>query len=196
MYNIVDCACMRAQSLHSCLTLCDPMDCSPGSPVHGIPQARILEWVAIPSSRGSSRPRDWTCSSWTVGGFLPLGHRESPGVLSTHLHTLSGFVTHPWGHAAGVPGFEVALGFSLSRAWTPSRHLWALLSPLFSSPSSFYLQTFGCLSLAIEHVFLLRITSLRFSPFCHLTVSSTNLSVRIVERIQTLESYLDLNPSF
>ena len=39
----------------SCLTLCDPMDCSlPGSSVHGILQARILEWVAIPFSRGSS----------------------------------------------------------------------------------------------------------------------------------------------
>ena len=39
----------------SCLTLCDPMDCSPlGSSVHGILQARILEWVAISSSRGSS----------------------------------------------------------------------------------------------------------------------------------------------
>ena len=39
----------------SCLTLCDPMDCSlPGSFVHGILQARILEWVAMPSSRGSS----------------------------------------------------------------------------------------------------------------------------------------------
>ena len=38
-----------------CLTLCDPMDCSlPGSSVHGILQARILEWVAMPSSRGSS----------------------------------------------------------------------------------------------------------------------------------------------
>ena len=37
-----------------CLTLCDPMDCSPlGSSVHGILQARILEWVAIPFSRGS-----------------------------------------------------------------------------------------------------------------------------------------------
>ena len=43
----------------SCLTLCDPMDCSPpGSSVHGILQARILEWVAMPSSRGSSQPRD------------------------------------------------------------------------------------------------------------------------------------------
>ena len=42
----------------SCLTLCDPMDCSPpGSPVHGIFQVRILEWVAISFSRGSSRPR-------------------------------------------------------------------------------------------------------------------------------------------
>ena len=46
-------------------TLCDPMDCSPpGSSVHGTFQARILEWVAICASRGSSQPRDWTCSSW------------------------------------------------------------------------------------------------------------------------------------
>ena len=45
----------------SYLTLCDPMDCSlSGSSVHGIFQARILEWVAIPFSRGSSQPRDPT----------------------------------------------------------------------------------------------------------------------------------------
>ena len=44
----------------SCLTLCDPMDFSvPGSSVHGILQTRILEWVAISFSRGSSWPRDW-----------------------------------------------------------------------------------------------------------------------------------------
>ena len=43
----------------SCLTLCDSMDCSPpGSSVHGILQARILEWVAMPSSKPSSQPRD------------------------------------------------------------------------------------------------------------------------------------------
>ena len=48
----------------SCLTLCDPMDCSPpASSVHEILQARILEWVAISSSRRSSRPRDRTCVS-------------------------------------------------------------------------------------------------------------------------------------
>ena len=43
----------------SCLTLCDPIDCSlPGSSVHGIFQAIVLEWVAISFSRGSSQPRD------------------------------------------------------------------------------------------------------------------------------------------
>ena len=50
---------MHAKSLQSCLTLCDPMDGSLlGSSVHGILQARILEWVGMPSSRGSSRPGD------------------------------------------------------------------------------------------------------------------------------------------
>ena len=45
----------------SCLTLCNPMDCSPSaSSIHGIFQARILKWVAISFSEGSSRPRDWT----------------------------------------------------------------------------------------------------------------------------------------
>ena len=45
----------------SCLTLCDPTDCSPpGTSAHGIPHERILEWVTIPFSRGSSEPRDQT----------------------------------------------------------------------------------------------------------------------------------------
>ena len=48
-------ACIRAQSLQSCLTLCNPMEYSLSSPSeHGVLQARILEWVAMPSSRGSS----------------------------------------------------------------------------------------------------------------------------------------------
>ena len=51
-------ACLLIQS---CLTLCNPMDCSlPGSSVHRILQAKILEWVAISFSRASSQPRDWT----------------------------------------------------------------------------------------------------------------------------------------
>ena len=55
---------MHAKLLPSCLTLCHPMDYSPpGSSVHGVLQTRILEWVAIPFSRGSSRPRDRTSVS-------------------------------------------------------------------------------------------------------------------------------------
>ena len=50
--------CLCDELLQSCPTLCDPVDCSlTGFSVHGILQARILEWVAVPSSRGSSQPR-------------------------------------------------------------------------------------------------------------------------------------------
>ena len=53
------------KSLHSCPALWTPMDCGPpGSSVHEILLAGILEWVAISSSRGSSWPRDWTCTSY------------------------------------------------------------------------------------------------------------------------------------
>ena len=65
-----------------CLILCDPMDCSPpGFSVHGILQAKILEWVAIIFSRESSRPRDRTlvscisgrfCTTWTIREALSL----------------------------------------------------------------------------------------------------------------------------
>ena len=56
---------MCAKSLQSCLTFWDPIDCSsPGASVRGILQTRIVEWVAMPSSRGSSRPRNQTCVSY------------------------------------------------------------------------------------------------------------------------------------
>ena len=59
------------QSHQSCLTLCDPMDHSPpGSSVHGIFQAKILWWVAIPFSRGSSQPGDETWVSCIAGRFF------------------------------------------------------------------------------------------------------------------------------
>ena len=57
----------ESEVAQSCLTLCDPMDCSlPGSSVHGIFQARVLEWVAISFSSGSSWPRDGTQVSHIV----------------------------------------------------------------------------------------------------------------------------------
>ena len=68
-----------------CAALCDPTDCSPpGSSVHGILQARILEWVAIPCSRGSSQPRDGiqvSCIAVAFFFFYCLSHRESSGQL-------------------------------------------------------------------------------------------------------------------
>ena len=57
----------------SCLTLCSPMDCSPqGSSAYGIFQARILEWVVISFSRGSSQPRDRTQASHIAGGLFTV----------------------------------------------------------------------------------------------------------------------------
>ena len=62
---------MKSEVAQTCPTLCDPVDCSPpGSSIHGILQARILEWVAIPSSRGSSQPRDRTQVSCTASRFF------------------------------------------------------------------------------------------------------------------------------
>ena len=63
-----------------CPTLCNPVDYStPGFSVHGVLQARILEWVAIPFSRGSSWPRDQTWVSCTAGKFFTIwATREAP----------------------------------------------------------------------------------------------------------------------
>ena len=73
-------ACVFSHFSH--VRLCDPMDCSlPGSSVYGISQARKLEWIVMPSSRGSSQPRDQTRVSWTAGRFLTT---EPPG--KPHIH--------------------------------------------------------------------------------------------------------------
>ena len=53
----------------------------PGSSVHGISQARILEWVAVSHSRGSSRCRDWICTSCLQVDYLPLSYQGSPSPL-------------------------------------------------------------------------------------------------------------------
>ena len=86
-------ACVHAHSL-SCLTLCNPTDCSPpGSTVHGIFQARIAEWVAISYSRGSSWPRDWIRISCPADS-LPLSHQGSPEHFLTDI--LSLMVSQLW----------------------------------------------------------------------------------------------------
>ena len=65
---------MKVLVTQLCLTLCNSMDCSPpGSSVHGILQARILEWAAIPFSSRSSQPRDRTRISCFAGRFFTIG---------------------------------------------------------------------------------------------------------------------------
>ena len=86
----VDCVHMCCMCAQACLTLCDPMDCSPpGSSVHGILQARRLDWVAMPSPRRSSWPRDQThisCISCIAGGLFTIEPLDQP--LVTRLGSL------------------------------------------------------------------------------------------------------------
>ena len=88
-----------AKSFQSCLTLCDPMDSSPpGSSVCEILQVRILEWVAMPSSRRSSQPRDQTrlfhLLPWQAGS-LPL---TSSGKLPPYLGPMASSRASPMAH--------------------------------------------------------------------------------------------------
>ena len=85
-----------SEAARSCPTLCDPMDCSlPGSPVHGIFQARVLEWVAISSSKVSSRPRDRTQVSCIAGRhFTVWATREAPNIHTAQAFTLLLLLLH------------------------------------------------------------------------------------------------------
>ena len=108
--------CVHPQLLQSGPTRCNPADWSPrGSSVHGILQARILEWVAISSSRGSSWPRDWTRVSrvfphWQAGSLLlsPLGSTfssvaQSCPTLQPHALQHARFPTTPGASSNSCP---------------------------------------------------------------------------------------------
>ena len=87
---------MKVLLAQSCLTLCDPMDCGPpGSSVHGILQARIPEWVAIPFSRRSSQPRIEPRFPTLQLDSLPA---EPPGKLE--------WVAYPFSRGSSDPGIE------------------------------------------------------------------------------------------
>ena len=106
-------------------TLCYPMDCSsPGSSVHGIFQARVLEWVVISFSRGSSQPRDLTWFSRIVGRhFLPS---EPPGKPLQYRR----------------PGFNLQVGIiPWRRVWQPIPVLFLGESPRTEEPGG--LQSMG-----------------------------------------------------
>ena len=83
-----------------CPTLCNPTNCTPpGSSVYGILQARILEWVAIPFSRGSSQPRDRTLVSRITGRFFTVWAtgKSLPRLLSLIKRFRVYMVIAPWG---------------------------------------------------------------------------------------------------
>ena len=94
-----------------CPTLCNPMNCSPpGSPIHGIFQARILEWATISFSRGSSWPRDWTEVSRIVGRhFTVWATRE----------------VRPESEVSYFPGRVSA--YSQARVWLVMSYPWMIL---------------------------------------------------------------------
>ena len=80
-------SCVHAKSLQSCPTLCNP--CSPpGSSVHGLLQARTLEWVAFPFSKGSSWPRAWTRISYASYDMQEISHQVHHQICKWH---------HPYG---------------------------------------------------------------------------------------------------
>ena len=131
LYWIIN-SCMCAKSLQSCLTLCDPRNSSwPGFPVHGILQASILKWVAMPSSRGSSRSRDRPATPALQASSLPLSH---------WVNAMSSVVS-----CLFVPILVLILFFPLSPLW---KHLHLLIlqrtfTLVFNySPGSVHLPNF------------------------------------------------------
>ena len=108
---------MKVKVTQSCPTLCDPMDCI----VHGILQARILEWVAFPFFRGSSQPRDRTGVSCIAGRSNPglphcrqilyeLSHKGSPSILE--------WVAYPFSRGSSQPRNRTGVSCIASRFFT------------------------------------------------------------------------------
>ena len=113
----------------SCLTLCDPMDCSlPCSSIHGIFQARVLEWIAISFSRGPSWPRDRTRV------FCIVGRRFTVWATREVLHNFSILCVHP-------PIVDFAMHASLTWcAWKKPKCYLKVYAFLFLFSWKLYLQ--------------------------------------------------------
>ena len=125
-----------------CLSLCDPTDCSPpGSSVHGILQARILEWVAISIFKGSSRPRDWTqvfciageCFTlWATREVIPL---QPLVTASSQVPSLASLLSYFSNMLSQSPfSFRLLYG---STPWFFACSWWHMLPIESSSPPTF-----------------------------------------------------------
>ena len=131
MIYLKGCVCVK--SLQLCPTLCNPMYCSPpGSSFHGLLQVKIQEWIALPSSRQSSQPRDRTQVSHTAGGFFTI--RKAPKHWRGQPIPFPGDLPDP-GIKSGSPALQVdSLPAELSeklkmRVWKVLNDPQTLLSP-------------------------------------------------------------------
>ena len=122
------CVCVCVCCAQSCLTLCSPMDCSlTGSFVHGILQTRILEWVTISSSRGSSQARDWTCiscPSCIAGGLFTTEPSRKPQTRACTV--INHIAPNPAGALRGWVGRNSLLPTEpvLGQAGSQDKHTW------------------------------------------------------------------------
>ena len=148
---------MHAGSLWLCPTLCNPVDCGlPGFSVSGVLQARILEWVVIPFSRGSSWPGDWTQVSCIAGGFFTnWATREA---LRKHKHSYKEAYTLGTAKILGNHLIQIIKENLFVKVnnhppiplfYKQNKYLLSSLSP---SLLSFFLKLFIFLSHAIWHV--------------------------------------------
>ena len=161
--------CFACSVSQSYLTPCDPLDCSlPDSSVQGVPQARILEWIAISSSRGLSWSRGQTCISCfpaLAGEFFaietpgkPLAWSKHEGLISTKCpvklqHVM---ILFHWLHYLLI--FATVYGLSLEKAMAPHSSTWKI--PWTEEPGR--LQSMG--SLRVGHDW---VTSLSLFTFMH-----------------------------
>ena len=157
--------CVHPKSIQSCSTLCDPTDRSPpGSSVHGILQARVLEWVAILFSRGSSRPKDWSrvCSVSCVHKFFTTSAawealHSAQSQLSCFLSLI--LVNAPSAKMPSQISHWLCMLFTCLEASTARSHQLILL-PCLPPPPAHPLPTPGPGSIPKP------LHSLVFTPFC------------------------------
>ena len=123
--------------MKSCSTLYDSLDCNPpGSSVHGVLQARILEWVTIPFSRGPSQPRDWAWLSCIAGRFFTIwANREAltpfrplPPSFREEKSSLPSLPLHPCSPSQFYVTFEHAGNFTFFFFWTACLLHWEVSS--------------------------------------------------------------------
>ena len=139
---------MHAKSLQLCSTLCNPMNYSlPGSSVHGVSQARILKWVAMPSSRASSQPGIEPTSLMSPELASRFFTTSTTWEAHHSLYLVPNIIITPKGDPVSLSHHPLAL--PPSRPWQPTLSflsLWIYLLWSFSYKSNPTTGGFGCLT--------------------------------------------------